>query len=135
LAFVIAHWELFAALAAVAVLLALTYQTERLQGYAGVEPTDAVRLINAGAYVLDLRPAEHFAAGHLPQAQHLDTGGIAQWARAGKRRRERPVVLIVPPGLAAGRASAALRQAGFQQVRVLRGGLKAWAAAQLPLAR
>lgn len=139
MAFIIAHWELFAALAGVATLLVLSYQYEALQGYSGVEPDAAVRLINAGAHVLDLRGRAEFDAGHLPQAVALDAAALAAWAKAPKRKRDRPVVLVTAPGLGAalgvGRAAAVLRKAGFTDIRALRGGMKAWTAAQLPVAR
>ena len=133
--FIFAHWELFAALVAVGALLVLSYQYESLAGFTGSEPTDVVRLVNAGAPVLDLRERAAFDAGHLPQAVWLDSAGLAAWVKAPKRRHERPVVLVTAPGLAALRPARALRQAGFKSVHVLRGGVKAWSAAQLPLAR
>lgn len=135
MAFIIAHWELFAALAGVASLLVLSYQYEALQGYSGLEPDAAVRLINSGAHVLDLRSRAEFDAGHLPQAVALDAAALADWAKAPKRKRDRPVILVVAPGLGAGRAAAVLRKAGFTDIHALRGGMKAWAAAQLPVAR
>lgn len=135
MAFIIAHWELFAALAGVASLLVLSYQYEALQGYSGIEPDAAVRLINSGAHVLDLRARAEFDAGHLPQAVALDAAALADWAKAPKRKRDRPVVLVTAPGLGAGRAAAVLRKAGFADIHVLRGGMKAWSAAQLPVAR
>lgn len=133
--FIFAHWELFAALVGVGTLLALSYQYEGLAGFTGSEPTDVVRLVNAGAPVLDVRPRAAFDAGHLPQATWVDAAGLAAWARAPKRRHERPVVLVAPPGLGVVRSVRVLRQAKFESVHVLRGGVKAWAAAQLPLAR
>lgn len=135
MAFIVAHWGLFAALLGVVSLLVLSYQYERLQGYQGSDPGEVVKLVNAGAPVLDLRPQSEFAAGHLPQAQCLDPAGLKAWAAAPKRRRERPVVLVTAGGVRAGAAAQVLRRAGFVQVHVLRGGVKAWSAAQLPLAR
>ena len=132
--FILAHWELFAALAGVLGLLALTYQYESLQGYTGVEPMEAVRLINDGAYVLDLRPAADYAAGHLSQAQHLDPGAVTAWAAESKRKRERPVLLITGPRPRAG-VAAILRKAGYVRLYQLRGGIKAWLGAQLPVQR
>lgn len=133
--FIIAHWELFAALAVVLGLLVLSYQLESLQGYAGVDPAQAVVLINSGAYVLDLRPATDYAGGRLAQAERLDPAGIDAWARAPKRKRDRAVLLVTGPRQFAGRTAYALRKAGFTRVHLLRGGLKGWVQAQLPVQR
>lgn len=54
MAFVLANVPLFAAFAAVAALLGLTFVVEGALGYRTTLPGDAVRLINGGATVLDL---------------------------------------------------------------------------------
>ncbi len=84
MAFVLANIELFAAFAVVATLLGLTYVLESAFGYQPTLPGDAVRLINAGASVLDLRAPAEFAAGHVRGAVNLAPAALAEWA--GKPR-------------------------------------------------
>jgi thiosulfate/3-mercaptopyruvate sulfurtransferase len=104
-----------------------------------------------GALLLDLRPAEAFAAGHLPGAVHLDLFGISLidtdpapmrsflWivehllASRGVTA-ERPVVVYeANSGIRAARAFWFLEYFGHQHVRVLDGGYAAWQTAGLPV--
>lgn len=101
--------------------------------------------------LLDLRPAEAFAAGHLPGAVHLDLFGISLidtdpapmrafvWiiehllASRGVTA-DRPVVVYeTDSGIRAARAFWFLEYFGHQHVRVLDGGYAAWQAAGLPV--
>jgi thiosulfate/3-mercaptopyruvate sulfurtransferase len=101
--------------------------------------------------LIDLRPAEQFAAGHLPHAVHLDLFGLSLtdtnpapmkaflWiiehllASRGVTA-ERPVVLYESQsGMLAARAFWFLEYFGHRHVRVLNGGTTAWTAAGLPL--
>jgi thiosulfate/3-mercaptopyruvate sulfurtransferase len=101
--------------------------------------------------LLDLRPAEAFAAGHLPGAVHLDLFGISLidtdpapmrafiWiiehllASRGVKA-DRPIVLYeTNSGMRVARAFWFLEYLGHQNVRVLDGGYAAWQAAGLPV--
>ncbi|MBO9578522.1 MAG: sulfurtransferase [Microbacteriaceae bacterium] len=91
--------------------------------------------IAGSVYVkLDLELADpwHAAtAGRHPLPTIEDFENAARnW---GIRRDSRVVVVDDSKGLAAGRAWWLLRYAGFPEVRLLDGGLKAWRAAGLPL--
>lgn len=101
--------------------------------------------------LLDLRPAEQYASGHLPGAVHLDLWGISLidtdpaplraflWiiehllAERGVTN-ERPVVVYEQTtGTRAARAFWFLEFFGHPDVRVLDGGVGAWLDAGLPL--
>ena len=105
----------------------------------------------ASPTLLDLRPAEQYAEGHLPGAVHLDLWGISLidtdpaplraflWiiehllAERGVSG-DRPVVLYEETsGTRAARAFWFLEFFGHPDVRVLDGGVRAWTAAGLPL--
>jgi len=135
MAFILANIELFAAFTCVAALLWLTYQVEGLLGYRSVPPGDAVRLINDGATVLDLRPAEQFAAGHLASAVNLAPDAAAGWLAKQRTAKQRPVVLVTSPRQSLFGLARALRGQGVEQVYVLKGGVGGWAQAQLPLVK
>jgi len=135
MAFVLANIGLFAAFAAVAALLGLSYSLEGMLGYQSTLPGDAVRLMNAGASVLDLRPADQFAAGHVRGAVNLAPGALADWAGKQRKSKQRAVVLIAPPRQSVFGLARQLRAQGFEPVHVLKGGMRGWAEAQLPLAK
>lgn len=92
----------------------------------------ATQLINTKhAQVVDVRGAEEFGKGSLPNAKNIPAAKIGD--RLGDLKKERPVILICNTGKTAGPAAAQLRAAGFGEVYVLAGGLAAWREAGLPL--
>lgn len=103
--------------------------------------------------VLDLRPAEQFAAGHLPGAVHLDLFGVSLvdtdpaplaaflWMIAHLLASRgvspaRPVAACdEQSGIRAARAFWFLELFGHPDARVLDGGFGAWRRAGLPVTR
>ncbi len=118
-----------------------------------VSAPELAREIAAGARVtlLDLRPAESFAQGHLAGAVHLDLFGVSLidtdpaplkaflWivehllASRGVTADQPVVVYEDNSGLRAARAFWFLEMFGHPNVRVLDGGFEAWRAAGLPV--
>ncbi len=92
----------------------------------------ATQMINSRhAQLVDLRSADLFAAGSVPNARNIPLGEIAQ--RAGELRKDRPVILVCEHGRTSGRAAAKLRAGGIGEVYVLAGGVAAWREAGLPI--
>jgi thiosulfate/3-mercaptopyruvate sulfurtransferase len=101
--------------------------------------------------LLDLRPAELFAEGHLAHAVHLDVFGVSLidtdpaplkaflWMiehllAARGVTADRPVVVYeTDSGIRAARVFWFLELFGHPSVRLLDGGVRAWHAAGLPL--
>jgi rhodanese-related sulfurtransferase len=103
---------------------------ERVGG-PSVSTLAATQMINSRhAQVVDLRPADQFATGSLPNARNIPLGEIGQ--RCGELRKDRPVILVCNPGSASG-AATKLRASGIGEVYVLAGGLTAWREAGLPI--
>jgi len=124
---------LFAVAAAIAVLV---YELrERARGAGAIGAQDVVRLMNQGAAVLDLRSAEDYAAGHIRGARSIPAGQLADSLDALKRYKGKPLIVYCEQGATAAAALRTLAQQGFSQVANLRGGLSAWRAEQLPVAR
>lgn len=106
---------------------------------------------SAAPLVLDLRPAEEYAKGHLPGATHVDLWGLSLndtdeapcraflWAihhmlESRGVSDARPVVLYEEDsGMRVARAFWFLEYFAHPDVRVLDGGLAAWRAAGLPV--
>jgi rhodanese-related sulfurtransferase len=123
-------------LAVVSVLAVLIYELrERASSAGAVSPQDAVRLMNQGAALLDLRASEDFAAGHIRGARNLPLERLAESLDGLKRFKDKPVIVYCEHGGSAGSAMRQLAQQGFGKVVNLRGGLSAWRAEQLPVAR
>ncbi|HXW39226.1 MAG TPA: rhodanese-like domain-containing protein, partial [Acidimicrobiales bacterium] len=61
-----------------------------------VGPEEAVRLIETGAHLLDVREDEEWRAGHAPTASHLPMGQLA--ARIAEVPADRTVVCVCRVG-------------------------------------
>jgi len=125
--------SLLAVAAATAVLV--NEMRERARGAGAISPQDAVRLMNQGATLLDVRGNEAFAEGHIRGARNLPANRLAEGLDGIKRFKDKPVIVYCDRGVTAGAAMRELARQGFGKVVSLRGGLDAWRAEQLPLAR
>ena len=126
-------------LASLAVAMALAVLAFELrtrgQSYATVAPQEAIRLMNQGAPLFDMREKDAFAGGHIAGARHLDPAQLATAADTLKKHKEKPIVLCCESGITANRLTRTLHAAGFTKVFNLRGGLATWRAEGLPLQR
>lgn len=87
---------------------------------------DAAReaLAKGEALLIDIREPDEHALGVAPEAQRLPLSQIAQ--RVGEIPRDRPVLLICRTQNRSSRLAQALRKQGYEQVRYVDGGMKAW---------
>jgi rhodanese-related sulfurtransferase len=115
-------------------LLAYEVSRARSSGEA-VGPMDAVRLINQGALVLDVRSQAEFDTGHIRDAKHVPQDQVASAAEALKKYKDKVVVACCESGMRSGAAARVLRSQGFTRVVNLRGGLQAWRGESLPLVK
>ena len=81
--------------------------------------------------VLDVRQADEYAAAHVPGARHLMAGDLPD--RLAELPRDRAIATICASGYRASVAASLLRQAGFEDVAWVEGGLPTWQAAGLPV--
>jgi rhodanese-related sulfurtransferase len=131
-----AHHTALSVLAVASFIAVLIYEIrERGLAAGAVSPQDAVRLMNQGAAVLDLRSSEQYATGHIRGARNLPLERLADGLDALKRYKDRPVIVYSEYGSQAAGALRTLGKQGFGKAVSLRGGLGAWQAEQLPLAR
>lgn len=116
-----------------AALALLFYELrQKGQSIAALGAADAVRLINGGAAVLDLRDANAYAAGHIVDARHLPAAELTGES-LGKLKTKKGVLLVCDTGAESGRRVLSLRKDGIDNVFSLRGGLNAWRQENLPL--
>ncbi len=119
-------------LAIVATALAAIFNELRLKALSigSISPQEAVRLINSGAAVVDLRDADTFKQGHLIDSQNLDPKGLAN-SKALKSKKG--VLLVCENGAKSARALAELKKAGVENVFSIKGGIAAWQEENLPV--
>ncbi len=122
-----------AVLAAVAVAI---YEFQaRLQAFAALSAMQAVRLMNQGALVLDLRAKESFDAGHIGDARNVPAAELAAQADNLKKWRDKTVITYDDSGTGGASAARTLTKLGFTTVFTLQGGLNAWIKDNLPLTK
>lgn len=112
----------------------LLWTSVRGGGMGGVTPLQATLLINReDAQVIDVREAEEFAAGHLPDARNVPLAKLADRIGEIERFKDRPVIVCCASGVRAGKACGQLGKLGFAKVHNLSGGIDAWVAAGYPV--
>lgn len=120
-----------ATLLAVVALVANEWRLRRQSGFS-VPAQEAVRLINQGATVVDVRDAQRFGAGHIIDAINIPAGELAGAAES-RLKKKRTIVIVCDSGASSARLAATLRKAGFDKAWSLHGGLSAWQRDQLPV--
>jgi rhodanese-related sulfurtransferase len=132
----ISHHPWYASGAAIAALLVIAYELRaRSENMAAVSPQDVVRLMNQGALVIDLRPAEAFATGHVAGARQMSGEQILKANETLKKQKEKVVVVYDDTGSLGASAVRQLAAQGFTKAFNLRGGIVAWRAENLPLSK
>ena len=121
---------------AVLALAVLAYEASRARsGGQSVGPMDAVRLINEGALLIDVRTQAEFDAGHILDARHVPQDQVASSAESLKKYKDKVVIACCESGMRSGAAARVLQAQGFGKVVNLKGGLQAWRAENLPLVK
>ena len=99
-----------------------------------VNPAAATLLINReDAQVIDVREAEEFAAGHLPDAKNVPLAKLADRISEIERFKDKPVIVCCASGMRSGKACSELGKLGFAKVHNLSGGIDAWVGAGYPV--
>lgn len=76
--------------------------------------------------VIDARDAGQFAKGHIPGAINMDWRQVL--AQRNEIPKNKPVLVYCNTGSLSAQAGFALRVAGWENVRILQGGMEEWKA-------
>jgi rhodanese-related sulfurtransferase len=107
----------------------------RVQAFAALSAMQAVRLINQGALVIDLRSKELYDAGHIVDARNVPAAEIESQAESLKKWRDRNVITYCDSGADGAGAARTLTKLGFGKVFNLQGGLNAWIKDNMPVTK
>jgi rhodanese-related sulfurtransferase len=118
-----------------AAVLAFYEIRERIQAFAALSAMQAVRLMNQGALVIDLRGKESYDAGHIGEARNVPTAELESQAESLKKWRDKNVITYCDSGANGANGARTLMKLGFTKVFNLQGGLNAWVKDNLPLAK
>jgi rhodanese-related sulfurtransferase len=127
------HWILVSLTVAAAIVVLVQETRARTANFASIGPMEAVRLINSGGLLIDIRSKEVYDAGHIRNARNLPGAAIVEGAKVIERFKDKPVIAYCDTGMTAGAAARHLGRLGFTQAFNLRGGLAAWRQENLPV--
>jgi rhodanese-related sulfurtransferase len=135
-AFIVRNWPLALVFVISGAMLLWPLLQRRLSPAREIGTLDATRLLNnENPLVLDVREANELAGGRLPNALHIPLSQLKDRGAELAKHVARPVIVYCDRGVRGGAAIAALTRLGFTRVQSLRGGLRAWKDAGLPLSR
>ena len=107
----------------------------RSHGATHVTTADAVRLINKGALVIDVRKPEEYVKGHIVNARNVPLERVQQDDSAINKQKSKILLPVCGDGATSGRAAGHLRKAGYENAFSLKGGIAGWRADNLPLVK
>jgi rhodanese-related sulfurtransferase len=129
------HYFLVTGTAVALLAVAIFEVRERTQAFAGLSTAQAVRLMNQGAVVLDLRPKAAYDAGHIGDARNVPTAELESQGESLKKWRDKNVITYCETGANGASSARALTKMGFTKVFNLQGGVNAWVKENLPLVK
>src|ERR1700683_727376 len=132
----IGHHPYLAGAALLAAVAVVFYEVrERVQAFAALSSMQAVRLMNQGALVIDLRGKELYDAGHIGDARNVPVAELEAQAESLKKWRDKNVITYCDSGTSGASGARTLMKLGFTKVFNLQGGVNAWVKDNLPLAK
>ena len=134
LPFIEKNWPLVLVFVLSGVMLLWPWVTRRLSPVREIGTFDATRMINTeNPIVLDIREPKEYTGTQLPNAMHVPLSQLKDRGGELTKHVARPVIVYCDRGLRGGAAASALGKLGFTRVQSLRGGLRAWRDAGLPV--
>jgi rhodanese-related sulfurtransferase len=97
---------------------------------AEISVQDAYAKREAGAYILDVRQPEEWDQVHIPGATLIPLGELA--SRVNEVPRDQEVVVVCRSGNRSQEGRDILKQAGFENVTSMQGGVNQWQVAGYP---
>ena len=87
--------------------------------------------------MIDLRGPDEFngSLGHIPAARNIPSGDLPASLKALESSQRQRVTLVCRTDKRSAQAAALLKQAGFADVAVLRGGMEQWNRAGFEIVR
>lgn len=99
-----------------------------------VNPAQATLLINReDAHIVDVREADEFAGGHLPEARNIPLAKLVDRVSEIEKYKDKPVIVCCAAGMRSAKGCGELSKLGFGRVYSLAGGVDAWVGAGYPV--
>lgn len=106
------------------------------QRIAEISPDDARRVLEGGdAVLIDVREESDWREGHVEGATHLRRGEIELEIEEQVPDLKKPIICYCGGGSRSALVAESLQKMGYENVRSMAGGLRAWKEAGLPMAK
>jgi rhodanese-related sulfurtransferase len=103
------------------------------QNITEISAADARKQAEAGEAVLvDVREADDWREGHADGAKHLSRGVIEMEIEDAAPDLKKPIICYCGGGSRSALVAESLQKMGYENVRSLAGGFRAWKEARLP---
>ena len=133
LEFTSSHTLLVLALVISFFVVVFTELRRKASGLVNIEAIEAVSLINNDAVVIDLRSVDAFSKGHIVNARNIPSDELDAKMSTLETLKSKPIVAVCDAGITSTKAVNSLRQAGYDSVYGLKGGMSGWSQAGLPV--
>ena len=99
-----------------------------------LSPLQATQLINREeAQIIDVRDADEFANGHLPNAKNIPLAKLAERVGEIEKFKDQAILVCCAAGMRSAKGCGELAKLGFTKVNSLHGGVDAWVGAGYPI--
>ena len=135
--FILNNLILFAAQLGVMVMLIKAELDHQANKGTLVTPPMAIRLMNNhdDALIIDLRTVADYKGGHIKGAKNSPLNDFAKDVETYSNDKDKQVLVYCNSGNTATRAIKLLKNAGFEKINNLDGGIAAWKEANMPLVK
>lgn len=133
ISFLMRNWPLSLAFLLTVIAIIFVELKEKQGGSSKLSTDDAILCINRDkGVVLDIRPADEFAKGHIVDALNFDPSAFKEQVKKLKKFAKRPLIIVDQNGRGVAGVIKLLVAEGFA-VYSLAGGIDAWSRDDLPL--
>ncbi len=117
-------------------LVAILIASESRKGGKSISSQAVTTLINhQNGIVLDVREKADFSKGHIVDAVSMPHGKVTERMGELNKHKDKPIIVVDTMGQHSGSVVKQLKEAGFEQVVRLQGGIGTWTSDNLPLVK
>jgi rhodanese-related sulfurtransferase len=132
--FVGQHWLLWALLVVLIIAIFIFEAFNKRGGAQALHAQEAISLMNNNeAIIVDIRSKEAFINGHIIGAINVPFKALQKDIEKLLDHKHKPIILVCAQGTEAARAAKMINKNEFENVSILKGGMRHWRDEKLPL--
>lgn len=128
------HWILVGLLIIILIAITITEALHNQSKLSYVTPQQLVEMMNRDqCVVVDVRSKNAFTDGHIIKSVNLPAASIKQHLDKLQDYTDQTLVVVAEQEPEAMKSAKVISYEGFEHVKVLKGGLRAWREEKLPM--